>query len=139
MNRICSSTYSRKTAMLGAQTLWLHLPERLLGPLSSALMMVSGASSQCILQWIERAYQSANEEAKRWVWNQPNPPEDPSGRFRLTVFSMDIVGTMMRAIARAHRRYGTTSCLPTLISDTRAKATRNCRRKIAGRHRRNPG
>jgi N-acetylglucosamine-6-phosphate deacetylase len=28
----------------------------------------------------------------------------------------------MRAIARAHRRYGTTSCLPTLISDTRAKA-----------------
>lgn len=29
----------------------------------------------------------------------------------------------MRAIARAHRRYGTTSCLPTLISDSRAKAT----------------
>src|SRR5882762_2531579 len=29
----------------------------------------------------------------------------------------------MRSIARAHRRYGTTSCLPTLISDTRAKAT----------------
>src|ERR1700686_5101454 len=29
----------------------------------------------------------------------------------------------MRAIARAHRRCGTTSCLPTLISDTRAKAT----------------
>jgi N-acetylglucosamine-6-phosphate deacetylase len=29
----------------------------------------------------------------------------------------------MRAIARAHRRYGTTSCLPTLISDTRAKTT----------------
>src|SRR3981081_4649665 len=29
----------------------------------------------------------------------------------------------MRAIARAHRRYGTTSCLPTLISDPRAKAT----------------
>src|ERR1700716_4542568 len=29
----------------------------------------------------------------------------------------------MRAIARVHRRYGTTSCLPTLISDTRAKAT----------------
>jgi N-acetylglucosamine-6-phosphate deacetylase len=29
----------------------------------------------------------------------------------------------MRAIARAHRRYGTTNCLPTLISDTRAKAT----------------
>src|SRR3984893_330687 len=28
----------------------------------------------------------------------------------------------MRAIARAHRRYGTTSYLPTLISDTRAKA-----------------
>jgi len=29
----------------------------------------------------------------------------------------------MRAIAWAHRKYGTTSCLPTLISDTRAKAT----------------
>jgi N-acetylglucosamine-6-phosphate deacetylase len=28
----------------------------------------------------------------------------------------------MRAIAQAHRRYGTTGCLPTLISDTRAKA-----------------
>ncbi|MDX6584980.1 MAG: N-acetylglucosamine-6-phosphate deacetylase [Solirubrobacterales bacterium] len=28
----------------------------------------------------------------------------------------------MRAIARAHRRFGTTSCLPTLISDSRAKA-----------------
>jgi N-acetylglucosamine-6-phosphate deacetylase len=28
----------------------------------------------------------------------------------------------MRAIARAHRRYGTTSCLPTLITDARAKA-----------------
>src|ERR1700694_1008388 len=28
----------------------------------------------------------------------------------------------MRTIARAHRRYGTTSCLPTLISDTRSKA-----------------
>ena len=28
----------------------------------------------------------------------------------------------MRAIARAHRRYGTTSCLPTLISDSRTKA-----------------
>jgi N-acetylglucosamine-6-phosphate deacetylase len=28
----------------------------------------------------------------------------------------------MRAIARAHRRYGTTSCLPTLISDTSATA-----------------
>jgi len=28
----------------------------------------------------------------------------------------------MRAIAQAHRGYGTTSCLPTLISDTRAKA-----------------
>ena len=27
----------------------------------------------------------------------------------------------MRAIARAHRRYGTTACLPTLISDTRAQ------------------
>src|ERR1700682_1011732 len=29
----------------------------------------------------------------------------------------------MRAIARAHRRFGTTSGLPTLISDSRAKAT----------------
>jgi N-acetylglucosamine-6-phosphate deacetylase len=28
----------------------------------------------------------------------------------------------MRAIAQAHRRYGATSCLPTLITDTRAKA-----------------
>ncbi len=28
----------------------------------------------------------------------------------------------MRAIARAHRRYGTTSCLPTLITDTSTKA-----------------
>ena len=28
----------------------------------------------------------------------------------------------MRAIAQAHRWYGTTSCLPTLITDTRAKA-----------------
>jgi N-acetylglucosamine-6-phosphate deacetylase len=28
----------------------------------------------------------------------------------------------MRSIARAHRPYGTTSCLPTLISDSRAKA-----------------
>src|ERR1041385_1721170 len=27
----------------------------------------------------------------------------------------------MRAIARAHRRYGTTGCLPTLITDTREK------------------
>ena len=27
----------------------------------------------------------------------------------------------MRAIARAHRRYGTTACLPTLITDTRAQ------------------
>jgi N-acetylglucosamine-6-phosphate deacetylase len=29
----------------------------------------------------------------------------------------------MRAIARIHRRFGATSCLPTLISDSRAKAT----------------
>ena len=27
----------------------------------------------------------------------------------------------MRAIARVHRRYGTTACLPTLITDTREK------------------
>jgi N-acetylglucosamine-6-phosphate deacetylase len=44
----------------------------------------------------------------------------------------------MRAIARAHRRYGTTSCLPTLISDTRAKAA-IAAAKITGRRRRNPG
>src|SRR6185503_11578249 len=30
----------------------------------------------------------------------------------------------MLAIARAHRRYGTTSCLPTLITDTREKTQR---------------
>src|SRR5215831_13482941 len=29
----------------------------------------------------------------------------------------------MRAIARAHRRYGTTACLPTLITDTRERVT----------------
>ena len=27
----------------------------------------------------------------------------------------------MRAIARAHRRFGTTACLPTLITDTRER------------------
>ena len=48
----------------------------------------------------------------------------------------------MRAIARAHRRYGTTSCLPTLITDTPAKATAaiasarslNCAPGILGLH-----
>ena len=41
----------------------------------------------------------------------------------------------MRAIARAHRRYGTTACLPTLITDTREK-TRSAiaaARSVAGR------
>jgi N-acetylglucosamine-6-phosphate deacetylase len=41
----------------------------------------------------------------------------------------------MRAIARAHRRYGTTACLPTLITDTREK-TRSAiaaARSLAGR------
>ena len=41
----------------------------------------------------------------------------------------------MRAIARAHRRYGTTACLPTLITDTREKvaAAVAAARAIAGR------
>ncbi|HEX2216784.1 MAG TPA: N-acetylglucosamine-6-phosphate deacetylase [Xanthobacteraceae bacterium] len=41
----------------------------------------------------------------------------------------------MRAIARAHRRFGTTACLPTLITDTRAKmaAAIGAARSIAGR------
>jgi N-acetylglucosamine-6-phosphate deacetylase len=40
----------------------------------------------------------------------------------------------MRAIARAHRRYGTTACLPTLISDTRERmqATIAAARSAAG-------
>ena len=41
----------------------------------------------------------------------------------------------MRAIARAHRRYGTTACLPTLITDTREQ-TRSAiaaARSVAGR------
>ena len=40
----------------------------------------------------------------------------------------------MRAIARAHRRYGTTACLPTLITDTRARmrAAVAAARSIAG-------
>src|SRR5204862_3036006 len=40
----------------------------------------------------------------------------------------------MRAIARAHRRYGTTACLPTLITDTReqARAAIAAARSIAG-------
>ena len=41
----------------------------------------------------------------------------------------------MRAIARAHRRYGTTACLPTLITDTREKMRTAiaAARAIAGR------
>jgi N-acetylglucosamine-6-phosphate deacetylase len=41
----------------------------------------------------------------------------------------------MRAIARAHRRYGTTACLPTLITDTRAqmRAAVASARSISGR------
>jgi N-acetylglucosamine-6-phosphate deacetylase len=41
----------------------------------------------------------------------------------------------MRAIARAHRRYGTTACLPTLITDTRAqlRAAVASARSIGGR------
>jgi N-acetylglucosamine-6-phosphate deacetylase len=41
----------------------------------------------------------------------------------------------MRAIARAHRRFGTTACLPTLISDTRAqmRAAIAAARSAAGR------
>lgn len=41
----------------------------------------------------------------------------------------------MRAIARAHRRYGTTACLPTLITDTREQvgAAVAAARAIAGR------
>ena len=41
----------------------------------------------------------------------------------------------MQAIARAHRRFGTTSCLPTFITDTRDKAkaaTPTARRGISG-------
>ena len=40
----------------------------------------------------------------------------------------------MRAIARAHRRYGTTACLPTLITDTReqARAAIAAARSLAG-------
>jgi N-acetylglucosamine-6-phosphate deacetylase len=40
----------------------------------------------------------------------------------------------MRAIARAHRRYGTTGCLPTLISGTREqiRATIDAGRSVAG-------
>jgi N-acetylglucosamine-6-phosphate deacetylase len=41
----------------------------------------------------------------------------------------------MRAIARAHRRYGTTGCLPTLISDTREqmRAAVAAARSVGGR------
>src|SRR5690242_14397628 len=42
----------------------------------------------------------------------------------------------MRAIARAHRRYGTTACLPTLITDTREqmRSAITAARSLAGRH-----
>ena len=41
----------------------------------------------------------------------------------------------MRAIARAHRRYGTTACLPTLITDTREqmRSAMAAARSVAGR------
>jgi N-acetylglucosamine-6-phosphate deacetylase len=41
----------------------------------------------------------------------------------------------LRAIARAHRRYGTTACLPTLITDTRARIRTAivAARSVAGR------
>jgi len=41
----------------------------------------------------------------------------------------------MRAIARAHRRFGTTACLPTLISDTREqmRAAMDAARAVSGR------
>jgi N-acetylglucosamine-6-phosphate deacetylase len=41
----------------------------------------------------------------------------------------------MRAIARAHRRYGTTACLPTFITDTRARMRRavEAAKSISGR------
>src|SRR5262249_58737211 len=43
----------------------------------------------------------------------------------------------MRAIARAHRRYGTTACLPTLITDSRqqTRAAIAAARTAAGRGR----
>src|SRR5690242_15647982 len=42
----------------------------------------------------------------------------------------------MRAIAQAHRRYGTTACLPTLITDTReqVRSAIAAARSVAGRH-----
>src|SRR5215813_3601610 len=42
----------------------------------------------------------------------------------------------MRIIAQAHRRYGTTACLPTLITDTRdqVRAAISAARSIAGRY-----
>jgi N-acetylglucosamine-6-phosphate deacetylase len=41
----------------------------------------------------------------------------------------------MRAIAKAHRRYGTTACLPTLITDTREqmRSAMTAARSVAGR------
>jgi N-acetylglucosamine-6-phosphate deacetylase len=40
------------------------------------------------------------------------------------LFNDDPSAKTIRAIARAHRRYGTTGCLPTFISDTRAQMRR---------------
>ena len=63
-------------------------------------MPVSRGSEPGILQFgqrIDRAYQLASEEVRRWVHNQPKTPEDPSWQFRPIVFSMDIDGTMTRS------------------------------------------
>jgi hypothetical protein len=62
-------------------------------------MIAYRAPGRCILQFgqrIDPARQPASEEERRWVWNQPNTLEGPGWQFRLTVFSMDIDGTMMR-------------------------------------------
>jgi hypothetical protein len=48
-------------------------------------------------QRIDRACKFGERGVRRWVQNQPNTPEDPGLQFRLTVFSMDIDGTMMRS------------------------------------------
>jgi N-acetylglucosamine-6-phosphate deacetylase len=47
----------------------------------------------------------------------------------------DLTVEGMRAIARAHRRYGTTACLPTLITDSRqhTQAAIAAARRVAGR------
>ena len=48
-------------------------------------------------QRIDRAYYPASEAVRRWVQNQPNTREDTGRQFRLTVFSMDIDGTIARS------------------------------------------